>query len=153
MRFRQFPSQDGADLLGVGQRAQEGQERATSLALGGCAKDLGGTRRIKNSVLRKRCRSSPILVAKRAGARGPPRPAAHGCLGTRDARSDNVPAEGPAGGTEGWRARGRSCRSAGSQRWRGRPCCLPLPSSRRASRPLSGSRCLLNVKALFLLPL
>lgn len=36
---------------------------------------------------------------------------------------------------------------------RGHPCCLPFPSSRRASHPLPGSRCLLNVKALFLLPL
>lgn len=42
--FQQFPSWDGADLLGVLQRVQEGPSHATGMALGGCARDFGGTR-------------------------------------------------------------------------------------------------------------
>lgn len=129
-----------------GPKSPKGQKRAPGWALGGGTRGSGGTR-ARRGEERRASRELPLLTQH--------------CRRESRSRGTTVPSGprlpwgggGSRGGTGGRGARGHVCRSAGSRCWRGRPCCLLLPSSGPASRPLPGSRCLLNVKALFLLPL
>jgi len=80
-----------------GPRSPKGQSHATGWALAGCAKDLGAPR-ARADKERWALQELPLLLTHPCHPEswGPPRV---GGLG--GARSDHVPAEGPAGGSEG----------------------------------------------------